>query len=148
MIDLIIFLVHVSSTLIMFGIIWFVQLAHYPLLGYIGRKEFVGYEKAYVQKIMPYAILVLSAELITGILLVWIKPLNISFVQVLSGLILLAVIWLSTWVIQVPLHKKLGFGFDKKSHDLLVKSNWVRTGAWTLRAFLVIWMLMGFIVYK
>ena len=143
MLEKIILLLHAAATLMMLGIIWFVQLAHYPLLKFVGKKDFIKYETEYVKRIMPYVIFVLLVELITGILLRLIKPIGVSFVQVWIGLILLLIIWLSTWLIQVPLHKKLRLGFDEKSHNLLVKSNWIRTISWTARAFLVIWMLVG-----
>ena len=39
------FLVHEAVTLIMVGVIWFVQLVHYPLLSYVGHSEFPVYER-------------------------------------------------------------------------------------------------------
>ena len=54
---------------------------------------------------------------------------------------LLAVIWLSTALIQVPLHQRLGGGFDAEVHSRLVTSNWIRTVAWTLRGLLAVHLL-------
>jgi hypothetical protein len=50
----------------------------------------------------------------------------------ISG-IALASNWLSTWVVQIPLHNCLAAGFDSEAHRRLVKTNWMRTAAWTLR---------------
>ena len=141
MLDRILLISNLSVTLIMFSAIWFVQLAYYPLLKFVGRKEFARYETEYVKRIMPFAILMLLLELITGILLLWIRPVNVSFMQALVGLIFLAIIWTSTFYIQLPLHKKLKRGFNKNTHNLLLKTNWIRTIAWTLRAFLMIWLI-------
>ncbi len=141
MLDRTILIANTSVTLIMFSAIWFVQLAYYPLLKFVGRKEFAGYETEYVKRIMPFAMLMLSLELIAGILLLWIRPVNVSFIKVLIGVLLLAIIWMSTFFIQLPLHKKLRRGFNKNTHDLLLKTNWLRTMAWTLRAILMVWLI-------
>ena len=141
MLDRILLISNLSVTLIMFSAIWFVQLAYYPLLKFVGRKEFARYETEYVKRIMPFAILMLLLELITGILLLWIRPVNVSFINVLIGVLLLAIIWMSTFLIQLPLHKKLRRGFNKNTHDLILKTNWIRTIAWTLRAILMIWVV-------
>ena len=141
MIEKIIFFLHFACTFMMLGIIWFVQIAHYPLLKYIGKKEFKDYEKNYNKTIMPVAILILSLELLTGILLIWIRPLQIPIFYVIFGLFLIGVIWLSTWALQVPAHLRLQDNFNNKCHKLLVKTNWIRTLAWTLRALLMVIML-------
>jgi hypothetical protein len=57
------------------------------------------------------------------------------------GIALLAVIWLSTFLVQVPLHTRLAGGFDAGIHRKLVWSNWLRTLAWTGRGVLVLVML-------
>jgi hypothetical protein len=50
------------------------------------------------------------------------------------GLALVALAWVSTFMLQVPLHDKLARSFDATSAERLVATNWVRTVAWTLRA--------------
>ena len=58
-----------------------------------------------------------------------------------TGLTLVAVLWISTGLLQVPLHQTLGGGFDAVAHQRLVATNWIRTVAWGLRATLVLAML-------
>ena len=41
----------------------------------------------------------------------------------------------------VPMHERLGRGFDPAAHRRLVATNWIRTIAWTARGALVLWML-------
>ena len=53
------------------------------------------------------------------------------------GLGLLAVVWLATFFLQVPEHGRLERGFDPAAHRRLVRGNWVRTIAWTLRGVVV-----------
>jgi hypothetical protein len=50
------------------------------------------------------------------------------------GLALLAVVWLSTFLVQVPLHAALERAPSRETMDRLVLTNWVRTAAWTARA--------------
>jgi len=51
-----------------------------------------------------------------------------------SGLLCLAIIWWSTFTIQMPIHKKLELGRDVKLLAQLVRTNWIRTFAWSVRA--------------
>ena len=60
-----------------------------------------------------------------------------------AGLGLLAVVWLSTAVLQVPRHRALGLGFDQQAHRILVLSSWARTAARSTRGLLVLAMAAG-----
>jgi hypothetical protein len=60
----------------------------------------------------------------------------------LAGLALLAVVWLSTALLQVPCHRRLERGFDGAVVRRLVSTNWIRTLAWTLRAMLALWLVV------
>ena len=51
---------------------------------------------------------------------------------------LLVVLWISTFALQVPLHAQLAQGFDADAHTQLVRSNWIRTIAWTARGILLL----------
>jgi len=57
------------------------------------------------------------------------------------GIALLLLIWLSTAVLQVPAHHRLGSGFDPATHRRLVLTNWVRTWAWSARGVLALLLL-------
>jgi hypothetical protein len=47
---------------------------------------------------------------------------------------LLAAIWASTALLQVPAHETLLSGFAQKPYLALVRTNWLRTVLWTARA--------------
>jgi hypothetical protein len=51
----------------------------------------------------------------------------------LASLVPLAFNWISTWLVQIPLHDKLAAGFDAHAHARLAATNWWRTAAWSLR---------------
>ncbi len=135
-----IFVLQVGSTLAMFGVIWFVQLVHYPLFGRVGTERFAAYQAEQERRTAWVTTPLMPLEGLTAILLLWWRPEGVSLALVWIGLILLAVIWLSTAFFQVPQHRRLEEGFAARAHRLLVASNWVRTAGWSARAALVLWM--------
>jgi hypothetical protein len=82
-------------------------------------------------------------EAATAMLLFWIRPIGVSTWQLSVGLALLAIIWLSTALVQVPCHGLLEKGFDAAIHRRLVTTNWTRTVAWSLRGLLALWLARG-----
>lgn len=131
--------VQLFATLFMVGLIWFVQIVHYPLFAKVGRTEFPKYEQAHQRltswvvgpmmliEIGTAAVLPLSLTSHTTTWLAWLC------------LALLIVIWLSTWFLQVPAHHSLQVdGFCDATHRKLVQTNWIRTVAWSLRGILVV----------
>ena len=123
-------IVHAAATLFMCGLIWFVQVVHYPLFSRVGHDAFPEYERRHVRwtgfvvggPMIVELIAAAALAAVDGGVLAWL------------GLAMLGVIWLSTWRWQVPAHRALGHGFDAVAHRRLVRTNWVRTIAWSLRA--------------
>ena len=58
-----------------------------------------------------------------------------------AGLALLAAVWMSTALLQVPCHRKLARGFDPDVARRLVSSNWIRTVCWSLRLLVALGLL-------
>ena len=58
-----------------------------------------------------------------------------------DGLALLAAVWMSTALLQVPCHRKLAHGFDSDIVRRLVATNWIRTVCWTLRLLVALALL-------
>ena len=50
-----------------------------------------------------------------------------------TGAALAVAIWLSTFLLQVPCHRRLSQGFDAATRQRLVRGNWLRTALWTGR---------------
>ncbi len=125
----------------MTGLIWFVQIVHYPLFDKIGTAEFVRYEQLH-QRLTTWVVAPLMfAELGTAIWLCAARPSGLPAWQVWLGLALVAVIWLSTALLQVPAHEALSSEFSAQEHAKLVNTNWIRTIAWSARGVLVLLML-------
>ena len=133
-------LLHAAATWFMTGLIWFVQVVHYPLMGRVGPAGFVEYEAAHTNRT---TLVVGPPMLVEAACAVWIAfapPTGIAAGAGWTGVGLLALIWLSTALVQVPLHARLSTGFDAAAHRRLVGGNWIRTVLWTLRAVLAAWM--------
>jgi hypothetical protein len=128
-------LVHLASTLFMTGLIWFVQVVHYPLLGVVGEEGFTRCQSFHLDRTSFVVGPPMLAELFSGLLLYWITDRDRLL---LASLALLGVIWFSTAFLQVPRHSILAQGYDSAAHEFLVRSNWIRTIAWSLRAVLVV----------
>ncbi|MCA9083844.1 MAG: hypothetical protein KDA81_07300 [Planctomycetaceae bacterium] len=129
-------LLHVLLTCFMTGLIWFVQIVHYPMFADVGRTEFSSYEIRHNQRTTWIVAPIMIAELATGMFIAVRIEGNELAAAVGVGLILM--IWLSTAVLQVPEHRRLMAGFDARSWRRLVLTNWIRTSAWTVRAFLTL----------
>lgn len=142
-----VFLSHAAATLYMTGLIWFVQIVHYPLMGAIGNEKFPAYEQRHRSLTTWVVALPMLVETATSVLLLlWFRPAGVSTWQVWAGVILMGVIWLSTVFLQVPCHEKLSKGFDSNMHQRLVLTNWIRTVSWSLRGLLV--LCMFWVVWK
>ena len=125
---------HIVATLYMFGLIWFVQLVHYPLFGRVGTKTFADYEAAHKTRTSRAAVPPMLVELSTACaLLVW-RPARVNAIEAIIGLAIIVAIWVSTFLLQVPAHTKLAGGFDRKAATRLVSTNWIRTIGWSARA--------------
>jgi hypothetical protein len=134
-------LLHAASTWFLVGVIWIVQLVHYPLFAYVERARFVAFEAEHCRRISWIVMPAMLLELATGAWLVIAPPAELLPALTWGGIVLLAVIWGSTAFLAVPCHRVLERGFDERAHQRLVRTNWVRTVAWSARAFVCAAML-------
>ena len=124
----------------MTGIIWFVQLVHYPLFARVGSASFAQYEAEHATRTGWVVAPLMGAELLTALLMLlgrW-RPEAISAGAAAAGAALVVVVWFSTGLIQVPLHHRLTAGYDAQLVARLVATNWIRTAAWTARSALML----------
>ena len=131
---------HLIATSVMVGVIWVIQLVHYPSFHFIELKQYTTFQRFHMSRISYVVIPAMLTELFTLILIV------ISMDQidnlVLASAILLIFIWLMTAVFFSGVHQRLTQGYEQTVVDKLVKLNWGRTLFWTLRLLLIfIYML-------
>ena len=126
--------IHLAATLFLTGLIWVIQVVHYPLLDRGGGDGFVELHRRHSRRISLVVIPPMLVELATASWLVARPPTGTPAELPWIGLVLLGVVWLSTFALQVPEHSRLSGGFDRAAHRRLVRGNWIRTIAWSLRA--------------
>ena len=128
--------IHFLSTSLMVGIIWVIQLLHYPTFHFIKESDYVEFQHFHMQRISFIVVPVMIIELLSGFMLVYYLRSNLLTIC----LIILLFIWLITFVFFTKLHQSLLDGYNKTIVDKLVKINWSRTILWSLRLIILIYI--------
>lgn len=131
------FIVNLIATWYMVGLIWMVQIVHYKMFDRVGVEQFQQYEADHNRLITPIVGVPMLFELATAVLLLVSAPDSFPRWAAIVGLVLIALIWLSTVLLQIPCHNQLLNGFDELTYRRLVSSNWIRTVLWTARGVLM-----------
>jgi len=129
-------LLHGYSTWYMTGLIWMVQLVHYPMFKYLDRATFRRshdfHSRAVSLAVMPAMLI----ELVSAGFILWGH--GLADRPALAGFTLLLAIWGITFFKMVPLHSRLQTeGFQTTLHSALLRWNWSRTLSWTARGVIV-----------
>ena len=126
----ILWLTHLAATLFLVGLIWVVQVVHYPLFAHVGAEQFHGYWRVHTRPIhhparRPVdahrrcggraAFCVAAARLVDAGAGDRVRAVGVD--QALHVLI------------RIPLHERLGRRFDPAALRRLVLANWFRTAA-------------------
>ena len=141
---MLVLLLNTAAVLFMAGFIWTMQLVHYPLLDRVGAEAFTQYETDHNRLFFRVAGPGILLTLVTGVLLLFVRPAQVPLVAAVAGLGLFVVIAVSTALFQAPQHMKLSSGFDRNAYEFLLKTNWVRTAAWSVYGLLdlgMIWLV-------
>lgn len=129
---------HAVSTLVMVGIIWFVQVVHYPMFALVGVREFPNWQQRNTRQTTLVVGPPMLVELMTAAGLLLLRGDRLA----VAGAVLLVIIWASTALLQVPAHNRLERGFDAAVHRRLVQTNWVRTVCWSARGVVALVMVL------
>lgn len=127
------------------GVIWTVQLVHYPGFAQAARETFPAFHQQHASRISWVVLAPMVLELGLAVWLAWQGRALGQGVWWALGLVLL--IWAATFFISVPFHNRLAQGYDYVAIDGLVRTNWIRTVAWTVRTGLLghlLWKLLNF----
>ncbi len=136
-------LAHAAATWFLVGLIWVIQVVHYPLMAQVAPAHFERYQQAHMSRITWVVAPMMLIEAFSALWIALSPPLFVPPVQAWMGLGLVLLIWISTAALSVPAHNALLRGFEPKAHRRLVQSNWFRTIGWSLRAVMVsYWMLL------
>lgn len=133
-------LANLCATGMMVGLIWTIQLVHYPLFHAVGPEAFPAYIAGHGTRITILVAPWMVAELVTAALLLRWRPDVVPRGMAVAGFLLCVGAWASTLLVQGPLVGWLAGGYDARTVDHLVASNWLRTVAWTARGTLCLLM--------
>ena len=143
-----IFFINLASTWFMVGLIWFIQLVHYPLFSYVGSVEFGVFHENHKILITPLVGFVMIVELVSSAIIIFQPPHGVRNWTSIVGIILLGVIWISTTLVQIKFHNLLSSKFDENVVLMLVNTNWIRTICWSIRGVIVLIMLDTLFKYQ
>lgn len=133
------FLINLASSLALTGLIWFVQVVHYPSFLKVNSENFQLFHSFHVFRTGLVVIPFMLAELISSIILS-LGNFPLGYIhQVGLGLVIL--IWLSTFAIQAQAHRKINSDANTIELSKLVKTNWLRTILWSLKALITLYGL-------
>lgn len=122
-----------AATWAMVGLIWVMQLVHYPMLADWTTAS-PRQAAAFHQRRISFVVGPLMAvEAVTALILLIERPETMNTAAAWVAAVLLGVALGSTALIQVPLHARLAAGADGEAAARLCSTNWIRTAAWTLR---------------
>lgn len=126
-------LANLVATVVMIGVIWFVQIVHYPLLSVV-PVEAAAATAAEHQRRTGFVVAVpMAVEGVTTLALLAAVPDGVSWWLPWAGGVFLAVALGSTVFLSVPRHARMAANPDSRVGRELVLTNWPRTVAWTAR---------------
>ncbi len=132
-----VFTLHLLFTVFLTGLIWFVQVVHYPLFRHVSNIEFSYFHQQHLACTTWVVAPPMLIEAISALVLIYLDIRILSSVPFLISLALLALIWISTALLQAPTHKKLKREQERSTLRFLIRSNWVRTICWTFRSLIL-----------
>jgi len=129
--------VHLALAAFLTGLIWVIQLVHYPLMRQISPERFIAYQREHMARITWIVAPMMVLEAASAASLVFILQETLDRVLGWIGVALVVVIWASTAILQAPAHSRLAEdGYNAELIRRLVATNWIRTVAWSIRLLL------------
>jgi hypothetical protein len=139
------FLLDVAAALYLWGVIWTVQIVHYPLFARVGAENWAEYHNAHLRLMTGVVLTAMVTELGTSGLLALTRPSWLSPPLLWAGFACAVLTWAVTFFVSVPLHGTLSRSFDEAAIARLVATNWLRTVFWTAHVFVLltqVWRLL------
>jgi len=126
------YLLNLFLSSFMCGVIWLVQILIYPSFKLATDRK---YHEFHIKTISIVVMPIMLMELGASIYLYFMAKSYIT----LFVLILLIMIWLSTFFLQVPQHRLVQEDSSPALIEKLISSNWIRSCLWTGKTLLLLW---------
>jgi hypothetical protein len=124
----------------MTGVIWVVQVLHYPTYRFISEDKFIEFQAFHQKWITVIVAPMMLLELGSAMILIWIIPSKWTWINLTT----IGLIWLSTFLLSVPQHARLSIKRDPATIERLIRTNWPRTLLWTIRCVFLAVVLLEF----
>ena len=131
-------LLNIFISTFMLSLIIITQIVNYPLFLKVNFSKLEDYHSDYVNRISIIVVPMMIFELLVSILLLKYVELYLSIISIL----LLFIIFISTYLIQVPIHSKINNNTSVKLLKKLIYSNWIRTSSWFAKCILSFYILI------
>jgi len=130
-------LINIILNAILVGVIVLTQFVTYPLFKKINY-NFKTYHSEYTSRMGFVVAPLMILELIIVVLIISTQPIN----NIIKAIVVItALIWASTFLIQVPIHNKISFNKDTRKVNKLIQSNLIRTALWCAKLVLSILLI-------
>ena len=128
---------HGAATWALVGLAWTVQRVQYPAFGRVGACELRAYHAQHCARMGQVVGPLMLLELASAVALVAAPPAGVPGWMPWTGLALVALLWGSTGLVAVPLHRRLGRGPAEAERAAvqraLLRVNGARVALWSLR---------------
>jgi uncharacterized membrane protein len=131
-----------AATWTMVGVIWFVQIVHYPLLAIVGMDRASEIAAEHQRRTGQVVGLPMAIEGVSTLVLLATRPSGVFWLWSWVAAVLLAVALGCTVLLSVPLHAQMASKPTTQTGHRLVRTNWPRTIAWTLRGLVLVVMAL------
>lgn len=135
-------ILYFATCMFMTGLIWFVQVVHYPLFVFQNEQSFSTYEASHIRRTGFLVVPAMILELLSAGVLLWEEGANEligSFLWINTAL--LGLTWAFTFFVQVPQHSRLQQEFSLALVKKLVFWNWSRTMLWSARSLILLYLI-------
>ncbi len=134
-------ILNLLATWMMVGVIWFVQIVHYPLLAVVPVESASSVAVQHQQRTAWVVMIPMTVEgFSTLALLKWV-PDSVAWWLPWINALLLAVALGCTVFLSVPRHERMASNPTPSLGRELVLTNWPRTIAWTARGIILAYMM-------
>ncbi len=131
------------TTFFMTGIIWFIQIVQYPSFVLTDPSYFQKFHHFHSEKITFIVAPIMILELIFTLIFAIYQTKPLERIIAAASFLLIVLIFISTILIQVPIHNQLSAnGKNIQVINELISTNWTRTILWTLKSGLLICLFL------
>jgi hypothetical protein len=132
-------LINAFFSWLMTGLMWYVQLVHYPSFLLVKDNQFQKFHQFHTTATSSVVMLPMVLEMVSALFLIMAKPQEKMLYAIF---VLLVAVWSVTFFVSVPAHNELAKGYNENIVNHLIGTNWIRTISWTLKSVLLAYLLM------